>query len=225
MLHAVGRPFRCSNCNNSLVFKTEENNCIICPACQAINYRLVLPDKTAPFAEKVKEEMSILRVGTSGTLSGKTFEVIGRLQYFFQDSYRNHWQLHFSDNTVGWLGDWAGNFCFFLEVNARHTNRFINAAPGKKIELMDTPYELEMMDEHRLTFGEGEVLESKLAERGFITLFLNHVTKGMGLVNIFKKEPENAAAKAANRLQAFTGHYLEAETLNLQNTRNYDDWR
>jgi len=170
--------------------------------------------------------MSIIQVGTTGVISGKKFEVIGRIQYFFQDSYRNHWQVLFNDNTVGWLGDWAGNFCFFLEVNEHHIENIKNAAPGKKIDLKNTLYELEMMDEHRLTFAEGEISDTKLTEKEFITLYLNHATEGMGLVNIFKKKDQgNSFGKALKQIEAFTGFYLTAEELNLQNTRNYDDWR
>ena len=191
-----------------------------------MHYRLALPQTAAPLAEKVKEEMSIIRVGTTGTYSGKDFEVIGRLQYFFQDSYRNHWNVIFPDGQTAWLGEWAGNFSFFQEVNVSDTERFRNATSGKRIELMQVNYDLEMLDEHRLTFAEGEINDNHLKEKGFITLYLTHTSGAMALVNILVNKKDTASPGVyTNGIEAFAGNYVELQNLNLQNTRNYDTWR
>lgn len=224
MLHLVGQPFECSNCRKQLVFKTEKSNCLICSGCQTINYRLALPEKAGPVAEKVKEDMSILRVGSTGVYGGKKFEVIGRIQYFFQDGYRNHWNLIFSNNESAWLGDWAGNYSIFQEINGRYTDRFRQAAPGKKIELLKIDYEVEKLDEHRLTFAEGEFPDHNLEEKNFITIHLTHPTGAMALANIYDKKKADSAGVFTNVLETYSGNYVELSALNLQNLRLHDEW-
>lgn len=225
MLHLIGQPFGCSNCRKQLVFKTEKANSLICPGCQAINFRLALAEKAGPIAEKVKEDMSIFRVGCTGVYHEKVFEVVGRIQYFFQDGYRNHWYLAFGSGLSSWLGDWGGDYSIFEEINGRYTDRFRNAAPGKKIELLQIDYEVEKIDEHRLTFAEGEITDHNLEEKNFITLQLTHPTGAMALANIYNKKKADTSGVSTNVLETYAGTYVELAALNLQNLRLHDDWR
>ncbi|KAA9345661.1 DUF4178 domain-containing protein [Adhaeribacter soli] len=227
MLQKVGQFFGCVNCKRSLVFRTEQANCVICTNCRALNYRLSIPEKEAPVTEKVKEEMSVIRVGTTGTFREIKFEVVGRYQYLFKDGYRNHWQIVFSDGRESWLGDWAGNYSIFQAHNNTVAETFANAVPGKKVEINKISFELEMLDEHRLTLAEGEVNDLVLGLKGFISLFFINPSGAMALVNIYPQKKADApkGVYQTPRIEIFTGNYVEFSSLNLQNTRNYDDWR
>src|SRR5688572_2489505 len=104
MSYPSGASFPCTSCSTSLQFTAHGSNCIICSSCRFLNYR-IRPKSTTYLRklEAVQEDMSIIRLGTSGTSESITFEVIGRLQYFFQERYRNHWFLVYSEGRTGWL--------------------------------------------------------------------------------------------------------------------------
>ncbi|MDQ3290691.1 MAG: DUF4178 domain-containing protein [Bacteroidota bacterium] len=213
MLYQTGVPFSCSQCNQLLQFKSEYSVGIICPNCQNIARRVHLESNTLDKMEAVREDMSIICLGTTGTYRDLTFEVIGRLQYFFQDCYRNHWFLHFSDGTIGWLGDWAGNYCMFKAVNEIR-NTFEKPEINKKIQIYNKEYLLEQMAVSFRVFGEGELPGFYLNDDKFIRLEFFNVNSGLAIAHVFTQ----------NKLEAFTGHYLEVGDLQLQNFRQHHDW-
>ncbi|MGV3588790.1 MAG: hypothetical protein ACO1OF_17425 [Adhaeribacter sp.] len=214
MSYPSGTPFSCTSCSTSLQFMAHGSNCIICPGCRFLNYR-IRPKSTTCLRklEAVQEDMSVIRIGTSGTSEGINFEVIGRLQYFFQERYRNHWFLIYSDGRTGWLGDWDGNYSLFTQAEAVRS-KFENPAPGKMVQINNIEYITEQIDVSRCVFGEGELGAFYLDENKFITLELYTTDYRLALANIFTQKT----------IEVFTGQYLELGDLNLQNLRQDHDW-
>jgi hypothetical protein len=210
----TGIDFPCLSCATSLQFKSAASSFLICPACLALNYqqnqntRLSI-SKLAP----VQEEMSVIRVATKGIFQDLDFEVIGRLQYFFQERYRNHWFLSYANGTSGWLGDWDGNYSLFNPVGEIRS-KFEKPAPGKYVQIKEVAYMTGQIDISRKVLGEGELGHFHLNEEKFITLELYSTAAEMALANIFTDK----------KVEVFTGHYLEASQLNLQNLRHHHDW-
>lgn len=63
----------------------------------------------------LERDASIIQLGTVGSEGLRTFEVIGRYQRQFgpenlPDSPRNDWYLLWSDDSTGWLCEWAGHY-------------------------------------------------------------------------------------------------------------------
>lgn len=213
MLHQTGISFTCLSCAAPLQFKAELSDSIICPQCQTISRRIQLETSTSKKMDPVQEDMSVIRLGTTGTYQELTFTVIGRLQYFFRERYRNHWFLHYSNNSIGWLGDWEGNYSIFRTISeSRHT--FDNPAPGKKITIDKIDYFLERIDTSCRVLGEGELPAFYLNEAKFITLEFYNTSGGLAIAHIFTK----------NQMEAFAGQYLAVNELHLQNYRQHHDW-
>lgn len=209
----MGVTFSCPKCNIALQFKSELSNGIVCPNCQVIVRRVHLETTTLPRIEPVQEDLSIIRIGTTGGYQDLTFEVIGRLQYFFQERYRNHWFLQYSNGTTGWLGDWGGNYSLFINITEPR-NTFDKPSPGKRIQIKDIEYFLEQIDVSYQVLGEGELPVFYLNNDKFITLeFYNH-SGGLALAHVFTKD----------QIEAFTGHYVEVSELKLQHFRDHHDW-
>ncbi len=213
MLYPAGVTFSCSTCNRALQFKSEESSLLICSQCQTVNWRVNAGTGNLQKIDPVQEDMSIIRLGTNGSYQELSFEVIGRLQYLFQERYRNHWFLHYNNNITGWLGDWEGNYSLFKSIaEPRHT--FDKPSPGKKIQIQETEYFLERMDVSYLVLGEGELPSFYLTNEKFITLEFYSFISELALANIFTKD----------QVEAFTGQYVEVSALKLQNFREHHDW-
>ncbi|MER2999235.1 DUF4178 domain-containing protein [Pontibacter populi] len=159
--------------------------------------------------------MSLIRIGTTGQYQGISFEVIGRIQHFFKEGYRNHWYVITGNNEAMWLGDWAGNYSFLKEVPRRSTDKIAGSKPGDKLSIAAIDFQVELLDEETETYIEGEVPESNSFQQGFITIeLLKPDTFGMAILNIYNK----------NNIQAFVGQYQHLEDLQLQNLREHHEW-
>jgi hypothetical protein len=51
------------------------------------------------------DDSSPIQLGVEGAVDGRSFRVIGRIVYEYDDGGWNEWHLVFSDNSSGWLSD------------------------------------------------------------------------------------------------------------------------
>jgi len=60
------------------------------------------------------EDGSPLQLGTSGTIDGKTFSIVGRIQYNHGLGFWNEWFLNMAEDAGGpaWLGEASGMYFF-----------------------------------------------------------------------------------------------------------------
>ncbi|WP_128397003.1 hypothetical protein [Botryobacter ruber] len=204
----------CSVCSATLQFKAVNSFCLVCPNCQALNYRgAQQPNLLHLQLKPVQEDMSLIRIGTTGVVSDMPFEVIGRLQYFLRESYRSHWFLLYSNGSTGWLGDWEGSYSVFSRVEEVR-NKFEHPVPGKKVQIQKAEYITERIENGRYVAGEGELGDFYLESDKFLSLYFYTTNAALALANIF----------ISKKVDAFTGYYTSSKALNLQNLRQHHDW-
>ncbi len=207
----------CSSCKTNLEFKCAVSCYIICPGCQTPHYHPHQSYQIQPFflkkMELVQEDMSVIRLGTTGVYQSSGFEVIGRVQYFFQERYRNHWFLNYEENGGGWLGDWDGNYSLFQKLEVVR-DKFENPSPGKKIQINQVAYFTEQIDISRKVIAEGEIGSFYFTGEKFVTIECYNTSAELALAHVFTDK----------KTEVFTGHYVNRSELNLQNVRQYDGW-
>ncbi|WP_210490397.1 hypothetical protein [Rufibacter aurantiacus] len=162
----------------------------------------------------MKEELTILRVGTKGTFKRESFEVIGRIQYFFQEGYRNHWFILYQNGKTGWLGDWAGNYSLFKESTYTGFEPVTGRLIGETLPIGNTSLEIETLDKVKFIFWEGEVPEQGLLEKGHASIELFSPSGDMGILHV---APDGTP-------HAYLGEYVELTDLSLQETRLHHEW-
>ena len=188
---------------------------LVCARCNAINRRASLDGASLPKAEPVREDMSILRVGTTGRYQGMYFEVLGRIQHFFKEGYRNHWYILTDRGEEFWLGEWAGNYCFFKEAPSPAPDAFKNIKPGQVVRINNVAFEVELLDQEQQTYIEGEVPDSHAQEHNYISIeLLQPANYGMAIANVYNR----------TRMQVYVGQYQYLEDLQLQNLREHHEW-
>ncbi len=165
-------------------------------------------------AEPVREELTILQVGTTGTYSNQAFEVIGRIQYFFTEGYRNHWFILYKSGKTGWLGDWAGNYSLFQEATYTSLMPLTGRAAGETLSISKISLEIEVIDKVNVIYWEGEVPEQGLLEKNFTAIELFSTNGQMGLLH----------TSGSGTPHTYLGQYVALQDLTLQNTRVHHEW-
>ncbi|MGV3539374.1 MAG: hypothetical protein ACO1OQ_06155 [Rufibacter sp.] len=214
MMPTLGSPFPCKTCGTQLVFRTDVSLALACPVCQTVTRRAEGPGTVSSIAPSPREVLSIFQVGTRGKDREMDFEVIGRIQYFFSEGYRNHWFLLYKNGNTGWLGDWAGSLSLFGESTYTGIAAINGYIIGEGISVSGLQLELEVRDQIKAIFWEGEVPEQGLLEVGYTAYEMYSTDGQMGLVHF----------TTSGKPHAFLGRYFELEQLQLQNVRAHHDW-
>ncbi|WP_192820463.1 hypothetical protein [Rufibacter sp. LB8] len=185
-----------------------------CMTCQTIARRVEVQGTGSAKAPQPKEVLSIIQVGTTGYNQGSKFEVIGRLQYFFTEGYRNHWFILYENGTTAWLGDWAGSYSIFQQGVYSGKALISGYTVGGKVEISQVTLLVEVKDLIQEIFWEGEVPNHGLQEIGQAAVELYMTDGQMGLLH----------AVSSGKPMAYYGRYYALPQLQLQNVRAHHEW-
>lgn len=103
----------CPSCGASLPVETRFVKVVICEYCGQSS--LLKNRSLDPTGEKVNLASvdSILKVGSTGTLKGENFKVLGMLRYSYDDGYWDEWFLELENGGKRWLQEDEGEFTSF----------------------------------------------------------------------------------------------------------------
>jgi hypothetical protein len=130
----------------------------------------------------VLEDYSPVQIGTSGSVGGRAFTVIGRIQLRYASGIWNEWFLLFDDASNGWLGDSSGRYVITTERPlAGSYPAFEMVRPGREVELEAGRFVAAEKRVARCVGGQGELpfpvgegWEARVADlrqgRAFVTL-------------------------------------------------------
>jgi uncharacterized protein (DUF983 family) len=132
----------CPSCGAPLAFKSHASVMAVCEFCRATVVKELNAVRDLGRMSDVLEDYSPIQLGTSGSVGGRAFTVIGRIQLRYASGIWNEWFLLFDDGGNGWLGDSSGRYVITIErpLNGSYP-AFDMIRPGRALDL---ELELEM---------------------------------------------------------------------------------
>ncbi|MES2258861.1 MAG: DUF4178 domain-containing protein [Pseudomonadota bacterium] len=122
----------CPSCGAEVSFRSHASVMAVCEYCHTSVLKTPDAVKDLGKMSAVLEDYSPIQLHTSGTLGGRAFNVIGRIQLRYAAGMWNEWYLLFDDGASAWLGDSSGLYTVTTE---RKTTgplpTFADLAPGK----------------------------------------------------------------------------------------------
>lgn len=108
------------------------------------------------------EDGSPLALGMTGTIDGKTFKILGRIQYNFGLGYWNEWFLGIADDAGGpaWLGEANGIYFFTRQMTKsplREDLPFESLEAGMPLYIDDNKFFVKDIQKGKVVSGEGEL--------------------------------------------------------------------
>jgi hypothetical protein len=150
----------CPNCGAPVGFTWSGSVQTVCTRCQSI---LVRRDQGLDL-ERVGQisdpppDTSPIQLGTRGRFEGRTFEVIGRIAYEYDEGTWSEWHLLFDGGRTGWLSDAQLRYAVYEEVSPRpDLPAQENVAPGTSVTWNDTHFEVTTVTSARYRGTEGEL--------------------------------------------------------------------
>jgi len=95
----------CPNCGAPVQFRWQGAVQTTCPFCKSILVRRDVNLERVGVVGALPADASPIQIATEGTYAGKTFTVVGRIIYEYENGGWNEWHIIFSDGVSGWLSD------------------------------------------------------------------------------------------------------------------------
>ncbi|MCE3607498.1 DUF4178 domain-containing protein [Massilia sp. P8910] len=105
----------CPSCGAEVQFKSHAAVMAVCGFCRATLLKDAESVKNLGTMSSVLEDYSPIQIGTSGTVGGRNFTVVGRIQLRYAEGMWNEWYVLYDDGSNAWLGDSSGLFTLTAE--------------------------------------------------------------------------------------------------------------
>jgi hypothetical protein len=188
----------------------------VCGSCNTVVRRSGSSVEAYGTAGEIREDATLLCLGTRGSHQGKSFTLVGRLQLQYLDGTWNEWHMAFSDGSFGWLAEAQGFYSVHRPVNAMVSailpegdpNQFAGYRRGSSVTIGGQAYVASNVGTARCIGGEGE-LPFPVAQ-GYDLPFvdLTSVTSACGTVDFSDVAPK-----------VFLGQFIEFDELDLKGLR------
>ncbi len=99
------RVANCPNCGAPVKFLWSSAVQTTCEFCKSILVRHDVDLEKVGEVSDLPLDGSPIQIGTEGSHRNKSFQVIGRIIYEYDQGNWNEWHLIFTDGTSGWLSD------------------------------------------------------------------------------------------------------------------------
>lgn len=202
----------CSSCSREYTLRCIHSVQVVCRHCQQL-----IQKNNETFRQAIKpprEDMSVLRLGATGKGPKGPFEVIGRVQHFYQQGYRNLWHLLYQNGESGWLGDWEGGYSLLTHHPSQNELGALSTNPGAIVKAFGTQYELRRISKQKVCCVEGEFPELDLTKQGFLALELGNQQEQLVLVH----------AHTSKDIEAFTGTFEYFKDFAFNQLRPHHEW-
>lgn len=161
--------FTCSSCGAPLGVASKTSIYIVCPYCNTCQLRKGVSLESVGKVGTLKEDFSVIQIGTQGTYDLKKFAVCGRIRLQWERGTWDEWYIVFEDSSTGWLAEAQGFYYVskpyvydFSEVEFPLSIRRSLEIDGLRYKVKDRKYATCVYSEGELPFNgaEGEQYES-----------------------------------------------------------------
>jgi len=204
----------CPSCGAPVQFRWSSAVQTVCPFCHSILVRDDLDLKNVGKVADLPPDPSPISLLTEGTYRGKSFQVLGRIIYAWEDGGWNEWHIVFSDGSSGWLSDAQLQYAVSFLVTAPPTLPGEDeVSRGKELELNQIVYQVATRTRASYKGVEGELPFPYYGKSDM--LFADLKTSGRAFGTIDYSDPTPAL---------FLGEWVEFEELQLKNLRQFEGW-
>jgi len=151
----------CPSCGAPLTFENAHSLYAVCKYCRTMSVQSEDALKEVGQTAALVEDGSPLQLGATGILDGKTFKIVGRIQYKHPVGYWNEWFLSVDEEAGdAWLGEANGMYFFTRQKkDAKLPDglAFSELYAGGSVEIDGKEFFVKDIQTTKVVSGEGEL--------------------------------------------------------------------
>jgi hypothetical protein len=205
----------CPNCGAPVTFRWSSAVQTTCEFCHSILVRTDVDLKKVGQVADLPADASPLQIGTEGAYQNKSFVVIGRIIYEYEQGGWNEWHVVYNDGSNGWLSDAQLEYDLSWQRAAPSQLPAANQiGRGGKFQWEGKVYEVTSLTRAHYKGVQGE-LPFQYWDKTDL-LFADLRTNGgeFGTIDYSENPP-----------LLFLGRAVEFDDLHLKNLRDFEGWQ
>ena len=205
----------CPNCGAPVTFRWSSAVQTTCEFCHSILVRTDVDLQKVGEVADLPADASPIQIGTEGAYSNKSFVVIGRILYEYEQGAWNEWHVVYNDGTNGWLSDAQ------LEYDLSWQRGLPAALPsanemtrGRQFQWDGKVYEVTSVTRAHYKGVQGELPFQYWDKTDLLFADLRTSSSEFGTIDYSENPP-----------LLFLGRAVEFEDLHLKNLRDFEGWQ
>ncbi len=204
----------CPNCGAPLQFQFSSAVQTTCPYCQSILVRHDVDLKKVGQVADLPPEISPIQLLTEGIYEKKSFRVVGRIIYQYEQGYWNEWHCVTNTGESIWLSDAMAEYAVTKMVKPQSAlPPQEQLRPGQKFGWQGETYELTSVNRAHYLGVQGELPFEYWDKSDLIFADLRTTNSKFGTIDYSEDPP-----------LLFLGEYVDFDTLRLKNLRELEGW-
>src|SRR5215472_15686920 len=122
----------CPNCGAKIVFRWSSSVQTVCEYCKSILVRTDVDLKKVGQVADLPPDGSPIQLNTEGLYRGKSFVVVGRIVYEYDQGAWNEWHAMMNDGTSAWLSDAQQEYAVSFPSKGPHLPASTNIDVGQQ---------------------------------------------------------------------------------------------
>jgi hypothetical protein len=204
----------CPSCGAQVQFRWSSAVQTVCPFCRSILVRTDIEIKNVGQVADLPPDPSPIHILTEGVYRGKSFQVIGRIVYEYENGGWNEWHIVFNDGSSGWLSDAQLQYAISFRVDPKTTlPEWKDVYRGKRYNFLNTDFEVATMTLAMYKGVEGELPFPYYGKSDMWFADLRTPGTGFGTLDYSEQPP-----------LLFMGEWVDFDQLQLKNLRKFEGW-
>src|SRR5271163_639877 len=201
----------CPNCGAKIIFKWSSSVQTVCPYCKSVLVRTDVDLTKIGQVADLPPDISPIQLNTEGIYGKKSFVVIGRILYEYEQGGWNEWHFVMNDGTSGWLSDAQEEYAVSFPALNQKLPAQSQLQAGGQFSWNGQTYTLSVITEAHFRGVQGE-LPSKYWDKGDVAFAdFRTPTKKFATLDYSDEQPA-----------LYLGELVEFEDLKLKNLRTFE---
>jgi hypothetical protein len=201
--------FTCPTCGAPLQFLSAAPYAV-CAYCRSLLVRSDVGVESIGKVAMVPDDVSPLRLGTSGLYEKRPFRLVGRIRKVWSQGSWSEWCALFGDGALGWLAEAQGDLVMTFERPIALQQQKI--APEAVVVLEGERFQVSDIKQVVCSGAEGELSSYSPNAKPMISVDL----RGPGLAF--------ATIERSDKVRIFVGRFVEFGECNFQGLRALEGW-
>lgn len=203
----------CPSCGAPVKFLWSSAVQTTCEFCHSILVRTDVDLKKVGEVADLPPDASPLQIGTEGAYGNKSFIVVGRIIYEWEQGGWNEWHIVFNDGSSGWLSDAQ------LEYDISWLSTPQSTLPpathkGESFQWQGKRYQVTSVTKAHYKGVQGELPFEYWDKSDLLFADLRTTTSEFGTIDYSEQPP-----------LLFLGRAVPFEDLHLKNLREFEGWK
>jgi hypothetical protein len=204
----------CPNCGAPIRFRWSSAVQTSCEFCRSILVRTDVDLKKVGEVADLPPDASPIQLGTEGAYQNKSFVVVGRIMYEYEQGGWNEWHIVYNDGSSGWLADAQLEYDLsWLATPPPSVPPATQISRGQSWQWNGRTWVLTSLTKAHYKGVEGELPFQYWDKSDLLFADLRTTAGEFGTIDYSEQPP-----------LVFFGRAVEFEDLHLKNLRQFEGW-